>query len=685
MVKFTDIQLGGQDGHRGTGLTEHEQLRCSDLTPCHKKTLNNEGNFDCDYRCETNHVRKGAAVANGARLPAGSPPDFHKWESCRTMPLIGGSSRGYPASPAPSFRRRFIITSITLIGYQDLAVKSCQNLFTSRYNAQFNVYSVQHECAFTHAWLHHCGPKLEPRSDLRSTQKTVASFEFRYALEIEMKFISIRRNWRFKISIRDQQPSSTNANHELSLAQHSYIETKIKLDPVSNLGSFDLGSGRKDVGATGPQSYITRTGFNPRAGSPDFRKWESCRPDDAVDRRVFSGISRSPRPFIPASLHIHFNHSHWLSRPRLLRSAQNLFTHITHGLELQFQAQERGSDKGDNKQLSYRPGASTRNPANTTCRQIVDPIPAGRLTFAETGVCLTSSTPHVRWAGLLVCKYGRRGAAAFPSLVRHLDYVTPASQSRTTRASLPGLQIPTDEMMSLQVHTLAHSMKHVFHKPATTLLPVLESQMSPPATDSRNIGMAETWNNNGSHVWLPHRVESLTGRILRPLPCPHSSGVVWLTFGRRVAGSRLGASDAADFQFACRTSRALGPAVAGRLDCSPPYRCELGSTPGRVAPGFLQVGIVADDAACRLVFSGISRFPTALEFRRYLISPASALKTSSLRAAIISQLQLGRAFKRYLRVTGEARTVASRPLDACHDKAIGILATPILGRRECLG
>ncbi|KAJ8888462.1 hypothetical protein PR048_007952 [Dryococelus australis] len=58
----------------------------------------------------------------------------------------------------------------------------------------------------------------------------------------------------------------------------------------------------------------------------------------------------------------------------------------------------------------------------------------GRLTFAATGVCLTSSTPHVRWAGLLVCKCGRRGAAAvhgtetaFPSLVRHLDHVTPAS------------------------------------------------------------------------------------------------------------------------------------------------------------------------------------------------------------------------------------------------------------------
>ncbi|KAJ8881048.1 hypothetical protein PR048_017521 [Dryococelus australis] len=55
--------------------------------------------------------------------------------------------------------------------------------------------------------LHHCGSKLDSRSDLRSTQKTVAPFEFRTGLEIEIKFNSNRRNWRFEISIRDQQPS----------------------------------------------------------------------------------------------------------------------------------------------------------------------------------------------------------------------------------------------------------------------------------------------------------------------------------------------------------------------------------------------------------------------------------------------------------------------------------------------
>ncbi|KAJ8894535.1 hypothetical protein PR048_007192 [Dryococelus australis] len=38
---------------------------------------------------------------------------------------------------------------------------------------------------------------------------------------------------------------------------------------------------------------------------------------------------------------------------------------------------------------------------------------------------------------------------------------------------------------------------------------------------------------------------------------------------------------------------------------------EPGSIPGKVAPGFSRVGIVTDDAVGRLVFSGISRFPSA--------------------------------------------------------------------------
>ncbi|KAJ8870512.1 hypothetical protein PR048_029535 [Dryococelus australis] len=75
-------------------------------------------------------ARSPPTKTNRVRSPAGSP-EFRKWESCRTMPLVGGFSRGSPVSPVlSSFRCRYIFTSITRIGSQDLAVKSRPNLVT---------------------------------------------------------------------------------------------------------------------------------------------------------------------------------------------------------------------------------------------------------------------------------------------------------------------------------------------------------------------------------------------------------------------------------------------------------------------------------------------------------------------------------------------------------------------------
>ncbi|KAJ8866756.1 hypothetical protein PR048_032617 [Dryococelus australis] len=176
-----------------------------------------------------------------------------------------------------------------------------------------------------YARLQHRSSKLDPRSDLRSTQKTVAPFEFRAGLEIEMKFISNRQNWRFEISIRDQQPSSTKKiqNHEISSVQHFYIETKIKLDPGSELGSSDLESGKIAHFIENSLYHTART-FRPsnkggvvvrlltsRLGEPDSIPGGAALgflhvgivPDDAAGRRIFSEISRFPRLFIPALLY----------------------------------------------------------------------------------------------------------------------------------------------------------------------------------------------------------------------------------------------------------------------------------------------------------------------------------------------------------------------------------------------
>ncbi|KAJ8880400.1 hypothetical protein PR048_016869 [Dryococelus australis] len=93
---------------------------------------------------------------------------------------------------------------------------------------------------------------FETRSEIgyKIDTENCCTIRVRAGLEIEIKFMSKRRNWRFGISIRDQQPSSTNIdeseiqNHDISLVQHFYIGTKIKLYPGSELGSFDIGSGK---------------------------------------------------------------------------------------------------------------------------------------------------------------------------------------------------------------------------------------------------------------------------------------------------------------------------------------------------------------------------------------------------------------------------------------------------------
>ncbi|KAJ8871529.1 hypothetical protein PR048_027851 [Dryococelus australis] len=65
-------------------------------------------------------ARSPPTKANRFQYSVGSP-DFRKGKSCRTMPLVSGSSRRSPVFLTPSFQRRSIFTSITLVGSQDLA------------------------------------------------------------------------------------------------------------------------------------------------------------------------------------------------------------------------------------------------------------------------------------------------------------------------------------------------------------------------------------------------------------------------------------------------------------------------------------------------------------------------------------------------------------------------------------
>ncbi|KAJ8870525.1 hypothetical protein PR048_029548 [Dryococelus australis] len=154
----------------------------------------------------------------------------------------------------------------------------------------------------SYARLHNRGSKLDTRSDLRSTQKAVAQFEFRAGLDTEMKFISNRRNWRFKISIRDQQPSRASTV--------PYI------------------SGHGGVVVTLLDSLIRESGSSPGGVAPGLSHVGIVL-DDAAGRWVSSGISRFLHPCIPALLNAHLVSlpsalKTWMLRAALATSSRQL-------------------------------------------------------------------------------------------------------------------------------------------------------------------------------------------------------------------------------------------------------------------------------------------------------------------------------------------------------------------------
>ncbi|KAJ8870569.1 hypothetical protein PR048_029592 [Dryococelus australis] len=140
-----------------------------------------------------------------------------------------GSDR---ASHPSTSKCRGLLTMVPVSDCESERLRTGDNL-----RSKVQLSSSSHAFLFTaqrlltmYARLHHCGSKLDPRPDLRSTHKSVAPFWFRAGLEIEMKLISIS-HYGTKID------ESEIENHEISLVQHFYIGTKIKLDPSSGLGS----------------------------------------------------------------------------------------------------------------------------------------------------------------------------------------------------------------------------------------------------------------------------------------------------------------------------------------------------------------------------------------------------------------------------------------------------------------
>ncbi|KAJ8893762.1 hypothetical protein PR048_006362 [Dryococelus australis] len=60
-------------------------------------------------------------------IPGRVTPDFRMWESCRTMPLVGGSSRGSPLSPAISQGKREIPEKTRRPAASSGTIPTCEN------------------------------------------------------------------------------------------------------------------------------------------------------------------------------------------------------------------------------------------------------------------------------------------------------------------------------------------------------------------------------------------------------------------------------------------------------------------------------------------------------------------------------------------------------------------------------
>ncbi|KAJ8865990.1 hypothetical protein PR048_033514 [Dryococelus australis] len=303
---------------------------------------------------------------------------FHSYEP---LGIVGRRVfSGSPVFPAPSFQRRSMFTSLTLIGSQDLAVKSRPNLFT---------HSLTLKCAL----IRRVGPRV-PESIISHTQGSFQVYVFKIGFEktkfhsplyqITIAFKPGESLKELKLyssppheTVADEAALSTKRNATFYVCGVEYDGLPVHVGRGTTYTIFskesckEFGSGREEN--TGLDEYFCAAKLgqvlqyyslyytlNPNngksrsmsevirpciyelaynlysayakptnshsarrcwgrvaerlarsppakanrvqspAGSPDFRKWESCRTMPLVCG-AFSGIFRFPRSFIPGA------------------------------------------------------------------------------------------------------------------------------------------------------------------------------------------------------------------------------------------------------------------------------------------------------------------------------------------------------------------------------------------------
>ncbi|KAJ8878613.1 hypothetical protein PR048_019194, partial [Dryococelus australis] len=268
--------------------------------------------------------------ANRVQSPAGSLLDFRRWESCRTMPMVGGFSRGSPVSSALSFRCYSIFTSITLIGSQDLDVKSRPNLFTHSHVSSFVGGRRPHDTFLAcDAILLACAAGVRGTCGFNVCIRKCRVFARCAKGDRDMRINSLivstckALNWRAvlpsmtcpyetfggdpTILLRSNRNNGFNARpysflnvlHRNALVTglvsdwllHATYGTVLAVLPASERGSQALIGERRAYTFPSSELDLILGGV-----APGFSR-EGIVPDDAAGRRVFSGISRFTPPF----------------------------------------------------------------------------------------------------------------------------------------------------------------------------------------------------------------------------------------------------------------------------------------------------------------------------------------------------------------------------------------------------
>ncbi|KAJ8867892.1 hypothetical protein PR048_031697 [Dryococelus australis] len=208
----------------------------------------------------------------------GSLPDFLMRESCRTMPLVSGFSRGSSIPPTHSFRRFSILTSITLIESQDLAIKEWIIWFVqlSTFPAWLGNYLFLHL-----ADLNACSHPAQPHGEGNASCGDLSvGFLFRHPLRPELRTLALFAPFW---GISSPDPNQILRQQDSNSGQkrcHGGVEVRLLASHLDDRVRLPAGSHQ------------------------DFREWGTV-PDDSTGRCVFSGVFCFPLLLHSALLHTH--------------------------------------------------------------------------------------------------------------------------------------------------------------------------------------------------------------------------------------------------------------------------------------------------------------------------------------------------------------------------------------------